>query len=235
MSLISSCPFHFHGKVSYTSLCLLPQMHLVASYSSNPKDGTHVRRNRTVVLRTVYKGTPRFTIQASSGSPTAESISGADKILTPSARLNSASDVVTNFYGGINSHELAAVEGLIAENCVYEDLIFPRPFVGRKAVLEFFKKFIDSISTELQFIIDDISDQDTTAVGVVWHLEWKGKPFPFSKGCSFYRLEVINGVRQITYARDSVEPTIKPGESALAAIRGVTWLLQQFPWFAEWL
>lgn len=28
--------------------------------------------------------------------------------------------------------------------------------------------------------------------------EWKGKPFPFSKGCSFYRLEVNNGKTQIT-------------------------------------
>ncbi|KAG9156814.1 hypothetical protein Leryth_019509 [Lithospermum erythrorhizon] len=67
------------------------------------------------------------------------------------------------------------------------DLIFPQPFVGRKF----------TIYTDLQFAIDDISEEDTLAVGVSWHLEWKGKTFPFSKGCSFYRLEVINGQRQI--------------------------------------
>lgn len=27
--------------------------------------------------------------------------------------------------------------------------------------------------------------------------EWKGKPFPFSKGCSFYRCEIFDGKRQI--------------------------------------
>lgn len=27
--------------------------------------------------------------------------------------------------------------------------------------------------------------------------EWKGKRFPFSKSCSFYRLEVIDGKKQI--------------------------------------
>ncbi|XP_052202799.1 uncharacterized protein LOC127808334 isoform X2 [Diospyros lotus] len=109
----------------------------------------------------------------------------------------SASEVVRNFYAGINGHDLSSVEDLIAHNCVYEDLIFPRPFVGRKAILDFFQKFIDSISTDLQFVIDDISNEDASAVGVMWHLEWKGKSFPFSKGCSFYRLDVVNGKRQI--------------------------------------
>ncbi|GKU99627.1 hypothetical protein SLE2022_334000 [Rubroshorea leprosula] len=146
--------------------------------------------------------------------------------------MESAADVVRSFYRGVNDHDLASVENLIAEKCVYEDLIFPAPFVGRKAILEFFKKF-DSISTELKFVIDDISSQDSSAVGVTWHLEWKGRSFPFSKGCSFYRLEVIDGKRQIIYGRDAVEPAIKPGEAALVAIRGVTWLLQQFPQLAD--
>lgn len=154
---------------------------------------------------------------------------------SPPAGESPSSEVVRNFYEGINGRDLASVEELIAHNCVYEDLIFSRPFVGRKAILEFFQKFIDSISMDLQFVIDDISEEDTSALGVTWHLEWKGKPFPFSKGCSFYRLELVNGKRQITYGRDSVEPAIKPGEMALVAIRGVTWLLQRFPQLADQL
>ncbi|CAK7327869.1 unnamed protein product, partial [Dovyalis caffra] len=74
------------------------------------------------------------------------------------------------FYDGLNSHDLVTVEELIAENCVYEDLIFPRPCVGRKAVLEFFQQFFDSTSTDLDFVIDDISGEDSLAVGVIWHL-----------------------------------------------------------------
>lgn len=37
-------------------------------------------------------------------------------------------------------------------------------------VLQFFEKFIDSISIELQFVIDDLSTEDSSAVGVTWHL-----------------------------------------------------------------
>ncbi|XP_060175615.1 uncharacterized protein LOC132606229 isoform X2 [Lycium barbarum] len=144
-----------------------------------------------------------------------------------------ASIVVRKFYAGINSRDLDSVEELIAENCVYEDLVFPQPFVGRKAILDFFKKFTDSVGSDLQFVVDDISEEDSSSVGVTWHLEWRGRPFPFSKGCSFYRLEVVNGQRKILYGRDSVEPAVKPGEAALVAIRGVAWLLQRFPQLAE--
>ncbi|XP_010471162.1 PREDICTED: uncharacterized protein LOC104750999 [Camelina sativa] len=153
--------------------------------------------------------------------------------VVPETAPTSASEVVSSFYAAINVHDLSSVTDLIAQNCVYEDLVFSSPFVGRKAILDFFGKFIKSTSTDLQFVIDDISTEDSSAVGVSWHLEWKGKNFPFSKGCSFYRLEVIDGKRQIVYGRDCVEPAIKPGESVLVAIKGVTWLLQKFPQLAD--
>ncbi|KAI3870776.1 hypothetical protein MKX03_006760 [Papaver bracteatum] len=173
------------------------------------------------------------TLITLSSSASSQNSTTVQKIEEEKGSIAPAADIVRKFYDGINRHDLASVEGLIAENCVYEDLIFPRPFVGRKAILEFFKKFTDSISKDLQFVIDDISNEDSLAVGVTWHLAWQGKPFPFSKGCSFYRLEVVNGKKQIIYGRDSVEPFIKPGESALVAIKGVTWLFQRFPQLAD--
>lgn len=45
---------------------------------------------------------------------------------------DSAASVVRKFYGGINGRDLSSVENLIADNCVYEDLVFPKPFIGRK-------------------------------------------------------------------------------------------------------
>jgi ketosteroid isomerase-like protein len=134
------------------------------------------------------------------------------------AAAAAAADVVRAFYDGVNRRDLAAVEPLIAEGCVYEDLVFPRPFVGRERIIGFFGEFMGTISADLQFVIDDISAEDSAAVGVTWHLgtraaptpppatgdpvvgvvayschlpcnaEWRGRPFPFSRGCSFYRL-----------------------------------------------
>ncbi|GAV64524.1 SnoaL_2 domain-containing protein [Cephalotus follicularis] len=186
--------------------------------------------------------TPSFTLIVRAPKTSIIKVSSSDQtvpIESPTSLdadgLKSGSDVVRGFYQGINGHDVVAVEDLIADNCVYEDLTFPSPFVGRKEVMEFFKKFLNTTSRDLQFVIDDISAGDSSCVGVTWHLEWKGNPFPFSKGCSFYRLQVMNGKRQIVYGRDIVEPAIKLGDTALVAIRGVTWLLQQFPQLAEQL
>lgn len=47
--------------------------------------------------------------------------------------------------------------------------VFLKPIV-MQAILEFFKKFTEGISEDLQFVIDDISNEDSSAVGVAWHL-----------------------------------------------------------------
>ncbi|XP_078447293.1 uncharacterized protein LOC144716116 [Wolffia australiana] len=164
---------------------------------------------------------------AKASDPTSTSAS------SPNLTIDSGAAIVKEFYDRINRRDVASVAPLISDECVYEDLVFASPFVGRKAILDFFKEFSDSISSDLQFVIDDITTDDSSAIGVTWHLEWRGKTFPFSKGCSFYRLDVINGRRQIVYGRDCVEPALKPGEMALVAIKAVTSLLQRFPQLAD--
>ena len=60
----------------------------------------------------------------------------------------------------------------------------------------------------------------------IGYAEWKGRPFPFSRGCSFYRCQPDPQQKQqlqIVYGRDCVEPATKPGELALVnkMLRGV--------------
>nr|XP_043616498.1 uncharacterized protein LOC122588445 isoform X2 [Erigeron canadensis] len=176
----------------------------MATLNSNIITPIHTTTNNSIILpfhnlpsslfTTASKKIDRIsirTIPTSNSNPVVSSKEDQPRV------SHSATDIVRRFYSGINSRDLSLVVDLIAEDCVYEDLVFPQPIVGRKAILEFFEKFIYTISQDLQFAIDDISGEDTSAVGVTWHLEWKGKSFPFSKGCSFYRLEVLDGRRQI--------------------------------------
>ncbi|XP_022717834.1 uncharacterized protein LOC111276357 [Durio zibethinus] len=156
------------------------------------------------------------------------------KVDVPStSQSQDVGEVIKSFYAGINTHDLASLELLVAENCVYEDLImFSRPIVGRKALLEGYKSFIDAMSMDLQHVIDDMTSStnlDSSTVGVAWHFEWKGKALPYSKGCSFYQLEIVDGKRQIVYGRDAAESLIKLGKAGLVVIKSTTWLLQQFP------
>ncbi|RID55123.1 hypothetical protein BRARA_G02402 [Brassica rapa] len=196
---------------------------LISSLRSSSLLGTKVVTPRSVVLS-------RRLLSTSYVPATKAALPSRANNVVPKTP---AYEIVSSFYTAINSNDLSSARDLIAQDCVYEDLIFSSPFVGRTAILEFFGKFIDATSTDMQFVIDDISKEDSSAVGVSWHLEWKGKNFPFSKSCSFYRLEVIDGKKQIVYVRDCVEPAIKPGESVIAAVKGVAWLLRKFPQIAD--
>ncbi|KAM3681615.1 hypothetical protein ACJW31_12G011000 [Castanea mollissima] len=224
LSLISPSPPLLHFTTNKATL----QSFIIPSTSSNTR-GSRGRWVPRTVTRVSSSDETKFAIASIPTTITNVNVVDDDEDVV----VESAEEVVRKFYDGINSRDLASVEDLIASNCVYEDLIFATPFVGRKEILQFFKKFTDSISIDLQFVIDDLSTEDSSAVGVTWHLDWRKRPFPFSKGCSFYRLEVVNKKRQIIYGRDVVEPAIKPGEAALVVIRGVTWLLQQFPQLAD--
>ncbi|KAJ7196002.1 hypothetical protein O6H91_Y509600 [Diphasiastrum complanatum] len=50
----------------------------------------------------------------------------------PSPVLTKPADVVREFYARVNGRKLEDVRKLIAENCVYEDFVYPKPFVGRQ-------------------------------------------------------------------------------------------------------
>ena len=52
--------------------------------------------------------------------------------VVPETAPTSASEVVSSFYAAVNVHDLSSVTDLIAQDCVYEDLVFSSPFVGRK-------------------------------------------------------------------------------------------------------
>ncbi|OMO65837.1 hypothetical protein CCACVL1_21378 [Corchorus capsularis] len=80
-------------------------------------------------------------IKVSSSSSSAysplTSQNGSTAIIVPSSstaatQSQNAVEVVRSFYARINDHDLASLKPLIAENCVYEDLMFSHPFVGRQ-------------------------------------------------------------------------------------------------------
>ncbi|KAL2497479.1 Uncharacterized protein Adt_23029 [Abeliophyllum distichum] len=107
--------------------------------------------NNTKTNFLVDKGTRKITkwVIQSSDNPTVVITSPPDD----AAIIESASSVVRKFYQGINSRDLVSVETLIAENCVYEDLIFPRPFVGRQVSI-YFSSFEHSLALALALGIE---------------------------------------------------------------------------------
>ncbi|KAK9826114.1 hypothetical protein WJX81_004563 [Elliptochloris bilobata] len=127
-----------------------------------------------------------------------------------------AKDVILEYYKRYNAGDVDGVMELMAPDCQYHDMIYLEPFRGHKEIRGYFDKVTATVPSDLKFAIEDITDNDTRAVGVKWHVEVDGNEFPFSRGASFYELDSEG---RIVYARDLVEPAVKPGGSALLGLK----------------
>ena len=141
-----------------------------------------------------------------------------------------ASEIVTRYYSAYNKKDIDEVLSLFSEDIVYEDLIYQNPFEGKASVTQYFKKVGNVVPKDIQFVVDDITEGDKNKCGVMWHVEIASDndglvELPFSRGCSFYIIDPETS--KITFARDLVEPTIKPGESALQGISVVAPLVRR--------
>ncbi|MGD1953429.1 MAG: nuclear transport factor 2 family protein [Leptolyngbyaceae cyanobacterium] len=144
--------------------------------------------------------------------------------------MSQAATKIQAIYTAINHRDIPQAVALIDEQCRYEDLNFANTFVGKAAVQRLFTESCQAVPEDFQFVIDDIVGDDL-AVGITWHVELDGITFPNGRGVSFYRFSPDG---KLMYARDCVEPAIKPGKTAFAIIRLVTpivryWLGRQKP------
>ncbi|MEM8612631.1 MAG: nuclear transport factor 2 family protein [Cyanobacteria bacterium P01_H01_bin.105] len=147
--------------------------------------------------------------------------------------MSQAASKVRAIYTAINHRNVAKAVALIDEQCCYEDLNFSATFMGQAAVEGLFAESCQSVPKDLQFVIDDIAGDDL-AVGVTWHIELNGIAFPNGRGVSFYRFSPTG---KLIFARDCVEPPLKPGKAAFAIIRLVTPLVRYWlekPQHSRW-
>ncbi|XP_060171271.1 uncharacterized protein LOC132602436 isoform X2 [Lycium barbarum] len=103
-------------------------------------------------------------------------------------RSLSPSDTIETFYASINNKDPNQLSLLISEDCFFDDFSFPQSFQGRKEALKFLEQLTTSMRQDAELSIDNIYEGvDLTAI-VKWHLEWKKKEVPFTRGCSYYEL-----------------------------------------------
>ncbi|XP_058085944.1 uncharacterized protein LOC131233303 isoform X2 [Magnolia sinica] len=144
------------------------------------------------------------------------------------------SDAITQFYSLINSKKLDKLRELISEDCYFEELSFPNPFQGRTEVMYFLTELANDMGHNIRFIIEKVYEGgDEFAAGVMWHLEWKEKQIPFTKGCSFYECSKVGEKLVIKKARVVIESPVKPGVFLLKLLSVVSSVFDQFPNLTE--
>lgn len=130
-------------------------------------------------------------------------------------------------YEAINRRDVNAAIDFVDEDCLYEDLNFPEPFKGKAAVRKLFDESCTGIPDDLLFVADEVTGggPGELTVGLTWHVELEGIPFPNGRGASFYRISEETG--KLVYARDIVENPTKLGDAAFVIMRIVAPLVKK--------
>ena len=76
---------------------------------------------------------------------------------------------------------------------------------GKAALETFLTRWCD-FPRDVEFLIDEMVEGDASATAVTWHLEVAGKPMPFSRGVSFYRVDSLG---RLCFGRDMVRPPVE--------------------------
>jgi len=141
----------------------------------------------------------------------------------------SAMPVVTEFFVAINKKDVDALSDIISDKCIFHDLCFPKAFEGKQAVLQYAKDLMEAMGKGMLFVIDGTSEGDDLTVSVLWHLEWEGHIFPFTKGCCLFNCERKGDRLFIRHVHDFLESPIKLGELILRLLKTITSFFEQFP------
>lgn len=133
-----------------------------------------------------------------------------------------AEQVVRQYFDAYTSGRLDDAADCVANDCYYDDTVFPQPLRSREDVRQHLYKVVANAPEGLRFVIDDIVADEYKA-GVTWHVELGPLQVPNGRGLSFYS---VNDDSLIVFGRDVTEPPIRGGRATLAVLRGVTWLLR---------
>ncbi|XP_051129234.1 uncharacterized protein LOC127250118 [Andrographis paniculata] len=137
-------------------------------------------------------------------------------------------------YSAINDRDLKNLDGLIAEDCSFEDYTFMTPFQGRKEVLRFLRQLVSCMGQNMRFNIEHICEGNDYTATVDWHIDWNEMQVPFTRGCTCYSFSIYGDELLIKKARVLVESPIKLGAVALTSFKIVSSLFDAFPAATEW-
>lgn len=135
-----------------------------------------------------------------------------------------AKEIIESIYQAINNRNIQEAMQWVDDDCIYEDVNFSKTFQGKNSVKHLFQESCDNVPDDFKFVVDEITTGDPLKVGVLWHVELDNIPIPNGRGVSFYRISETTG--KLIFARDIVEPPLKPGKLSFLIIRLVTPLIK---------
>ncbi|KAK7406116.1 hypothetical protein VNO78_07733 [Psophocarpus tetragonolobus] len=146
----------------------------------------------------------------------------------------SPADTVSHYYACINNKQLQQLDEYISQDACFDDYAFTKPFQGKKEVMRFLQQLTACMGLNVQFRVKHIYKGDDLTAAASWHLEWKDKQIPFTRGCTLFKLSELGKKLIIWNAEVLIESPIKPGSIALSLLKNVSSIFDNFPNLTEW-
>jgi len=159
------------------------------------------------------------------------------------SQTSSAARIVHTYFQAWNQRQMQEAIQCFTSNVTYYDLQYSHPIRGIHPLEQHLHTVADCLPRGFRFCIDDfIVDEDNqqkqqqqgddhcdnpnheslTKVGVQWHVENNRQELPFTRGCSFYKLQSQDDSYKIQRGIDIPEPAVwKAGlvQSIISQIR----------------
>ncbi|KAL7576284.1 hypothetical protein ACA910_018108 [Epithemia clementina (nom. ined.)] len=108
------------------------------------------------------------------------------------------------YFASWSRRDIDAATELFDEEVTYDDTAFPNAFSGKDAVKRHLNLCAECFPETFTFELDEVINAGDTVCGL-WHVENRGQQLPFTRGCSFYK---INKKGKIQDGIDFVEPAV---------------------------
>lgn len=130
---------------------------------------------------------------------------------------NDIAKTITLYFESWNKRDMTTAICLFADDCIYEDTLYPGEFRGKDSLEKHLINVANSLPTSFEFKVDTLAvDEKNRKVGVQWHVESNGENLPFTRGTSMY---AFNDQGLISQGFDVPEPVIKSGSFSLAVLK----------------
>lgn len=174
--------------------------------------------SKSIVTRTTSGRTSVSLFANGSGNGFLERLFPANGGGVSSVPQKSELSVVERYFEAWNRRDMSTATSLFAPDCTYDDTQYSSPFEGRAALQKHLYKVANCLPPSFSFVIDDLAvSSNGEKIGVQWHVENDGTPLPFTRGCSFYTVDLESGL--IRSGFDVPEPAvIKPGSAGLTVL-----------------
>jgi hypothetical protein len=128
------------------------------------------------------------------------------------------------YFDAWNKRDMQQATSVFSSDIEYDDTAFPKPFIGRKNLENHLNLCADALPGGFSFVLDDKIDVGDKVM-VRWHVENEGEELPFTKGCSFYKIEK----GKIVKGTDWKEPAVFKTAGLELFARSVVDKVQQEP------